>query len=642
MNKLDNQIQADRVSELYQDLEERLMENIIRHIQNYDQPIASDIWFLQKLAEIGKLNEENMQIIAQSAGLSRTTVERLLQEAVEKSITRLEPGMQQLVKLGLIDEAIDPEESERLKKVMKTFYKQAKDTLNLCNTTMLYKARDAFKVLVGNIVSQAEETAKRQSFLDTLNTNATSAVIGAESRQQVIVKCIQEFNGKGIPAFVDKKGREWTPEAYVNMAMRNTIKNVADEAQNERIQEYGLDFIEIDSHSGARPKCAKDQGKIYSLSGKSGYITDARGEKVRYYSWKESSYGEPDGILGINCGHHKWPFYPGMSIQRYFPTEDTKANDKLYKQIQTQRALERAVRKEKRLCMELEKIKNKEAFEKHAIKLKQKEAQLAEYVDKHKDLYRRKDREQVVGFDKSISSTAVAINKKNIKEEKAQQFQQSELGIFKERLKQNKNIDKKYYSELKSKFSHGSNAAKKVFNKYVDFNAISNGAYIDVPHYNPNTKKISMNFANDIINERGSGVTWFHEHGHLIDDLSGRVSDDKEFLNLLQKDAFSYRINYGKENNLKTFSKVDIAISKDLCDMRRHSAISDIFQGVTMGEIRGVAGHSASYWNDKSITSEAFAHMFEAQFDNIRREEMKKYFPNALDYFEKNMERMSK
>lgn len=411
MGKLDNQMQADQISGLYQDLEERLMENIIRHIQNYNQPIASDIWLLQKLAEIGKLNEENMQIIAQSAGLSRTTVERLLQEAVEESIARLEPGMQQLVKLGLIDETIEPEKSERLKKVMKTFRKQAKDTLNLCNTTMLYKAKDVFKTLVQNIASQAEETAKRQSFLDILNKNATSAVIGAESRQQVIVKCIQEFNERGIPAFVDKKGREWTPEAYVNMAMRNTIKNVADEAQNERIQEYGLDFIEIDSHSGARPKCAKDQGKIYSLSGKSGYITDARGKKIRYYSWKESSYGEPDGILGINCGHHKWPFYPGMSIQRYFPTEDTKANDKLYKQIQTQRALERAVRKEKRLCMELEKIKNKEAFEKHAIKLKQKEIQLAEYVDKHKDLYRRRDRERVVGFDKSISSTAVAVNK---------------------------------------------------------------------------------------------------------------------------------------------------------------------------------------------------------------------------------------
>ena len=37
------------------------------------------------------------------------------------------------------------------------------------------------------------------------------------------------------------------------------------------------------------------------------------------------------------------------------------------------------------------------------------------------------------------------------------------------------------------------------------------------------------------------------------------------------------------------------------------------------------------------LTSEAFAHMFEAQFDETRYNEMKKYFPNALEYFEKKM-----
>ena len=69
--------------------------------------------------------------------------------------------------------------------------------------------------------------------------------------------------------------------------------------------------------------------------------------------------------------------------------------------------------------------------------------------------------------------------------------------------------------------------------------------------------------------------------------------------------------------------------------MRKHSAVSDIMEGVTMGNVRGVSGHGKDYWNDASITSEAFAHMFEAEFDSDRKAEMKKYFPNALKYFEK-------
>lgn len=411
MDSLENQRAADRVAGLYQDLEERLMANIIRHIKNYDQPIASDVWLMQKLAEIGKLNKENIKIIAQCAGLSQRTVEQLLQETAEEAISRVEPGMQKLLRRGLAGEAVEPKKSKNIQRVMKAFQSQAKDMLNLCNTTMLYKARDAFKALVHKIASAADEIAEKQEFLDILDKNATSAVIGAESRQRVVEQCIRQFNKKGIPAFVDKAGREWTPEAYVNMAVRNTVKNVADEVQNERFRDYGEDLIEIDSHKGARPKCAKDQGKVYSLSGKSGYTTDARGRRIKYYSWKDSSYGEPDGILGINCRHHKFVFIPGVNIQRYFPTEDMEENDKLYKQTQVQRALERSVRKQKRECMLFNKLGDQEAFEKAAIKLKGKETDLKSYVDKNPFLHRRADREQVVGFGRSVSAKAVAVSK---------------------------------------------------------------------------------------------------------------------------------------------------------------------------------------------------------------------------------------
>lgn len=419
MDSLENQRAADKVAGLYQDLEERLMANIIRHIKNYDQPIASDVWLMQKLAEIGKLNKENIKIIAQCAGLSQRTVEQLLQETAEEAISRVEPGMQKLLRRGLAGEAVEPKKSKNIQKVMEAFRNQAKDMLNLCNTTMLYKARDAFKALVHKIASAADEIAEKQEFLDILDKNATSAIIGAESRQRVVEQCIRQFNKKGIPAFVDKAGREWTPEAYVNMAVRNTVKNVADEVQNERFRDYGEDLIEIDSHKGARPKCAKDQGKIYSLSGKSGYTTDARGRRIKYYSWKDSSYGEPDGILGINCRHHKFVFIPGVNIQRYFSTEDMEKNDKLYKQTQVQRALERSVRKQKRECMLFNKLGDQEAFEKAAIKLKGKEADLKSYVDKNPFLHRRADREQVVGFGRSVSAKAVAASKsaqKNLEE----------------------------------------------------------------------------------------------------------------------------------------------------------------------------------------------------------------------------------
>lgn len=403
MNLLENQRAADIPAGMFQDLEEQLMANIIRHCKDYDQPIATDEWLMKKLAEIGKLNQENIKIIAKSTGLSATSMERMLNEMAEKVIGEVEPGMKHLVRRGLVGETVPIKQSKNVRQVLTTIRAQAKDTLNLCNTTMLYKAKAAYQQFVNHIASTADEIAAKQSYIDTLDKHATAAVIGAESRQQALRKCIREFNDKGIPAFVDRRGREWTPEAYVNMAMRSTSNTMAAEIQMARADDYGINLVEVDSHSGARPKCARDQGKIFDRANKS----------TKYPHWKTSSYGEPDGLLGINCRHHIFPYMEGISIRRYFPTEDLDANDKLYRETQVQRALERGVRKQKRECMLYDQIGDKDAFKEASVRLKARESQLKSYVDGNDNLHRRKDREQVVGFDKRISAEAVATNKRN-------------------------------------------------------------------------------------------------------------------------------------------------------------------------------------------------------------------------------------
>lgn len=407
MNLLKNQQEAETIDSVYIDLEAQLMQNIARHLRDWDKPIDTDRWLMQKLSEIGKLNKENIKIIAQMSGISQTAAERMLFEAAEEAVKMMEPGFRYMARQGLIDSVVEADKSKNVKQVMKNLQKQAKDSLNLTNTTMLHKTQEAFKSLIQNTAEEA---------LKIMNNNTGAVITGAESRQQALRKTIRQFNDNGITGFVDKRGRNWTPEAYVNMAMRTTAGSVANEVQTARCEDMGVNLIQIDSHSGARPKCAKDQGKIFSLDNTSGTTEDLNGRKIRYYPWNSSSYGEPDGILGINCGHHKFPFVPGVNIQRHFPTEDMDANNRLYKQTQVQRALERDVRKQKRECMMFDELEDKDAFEESAVKLKTKEAQLKSYVDEHKNLHRRRDREQVVGFDKRISAEAVGANKKYQKE----------------------------------------------------------------------------------------------------------------------------------------------------------------------------------------------------------------------------------
>ena len=421
MNLLKNQQAAETIDSVYIDLESQLMQNIARHLSDWGNPIDTDKWLMQKLAEIGKLNNENIKAIAKASGISQTAAERMLNALAEEAIQNMEPGFRHLVREGLVDAAVDVKKSKNVRQAMKSLKDQAKDALNLTNTTMLHKAQEAFKNLAMNTSALA---------LEIMNNNAAGVITGAESRQQALRRTIRQFNENGITGFVDKRGRNWTPEAYVNMAMRTTSGQVADQMQEARCNDYGINLISIDAHSGARPKCAKDQGKIFDMNNGSGTTEDLNGRKIKYYPWNSSSYGEPDGLLGINCGHHRFPFIPGVNIQRYFPTDDLDANNELYKQTQVQRALERDVRKQKRECMLYDELGDKDAFEEAAVKLKTKEARLRDYVNKHDNLHRRRDREQVVGFDKRISAE-VLVSKKNVLSAQKSVVKKNSNGIIK-------------------------------------------------------------------------------------------------------------------------------------------------------------------------------------------------------------------
>lgn len=399
---------AKPLSDLYAELENELIESIAKRFAKNLDLTDTTKWELKKLAEIGALQKDTIKIIAQKVGVAPDLLYVALENGAFESIKDLEPVFKKLAIDGYIRNT-KTTPSKSIKKAINTYQNQALDRLNMVNTVMQYKAKNTYIHLIKNTAKFYKDD--RQSTLDILNKFTGSAIVGIDSRQTAVRKAVKEMINKGIPAFVDKRGREWSPEAYINMDIRTTVSNTAHKAQFNRMEDYGINLIMVSSHSGARPKCAKDQGKIFDKNNKSGYTTDLHGKKIKYYSFKSSSYGEPDGLLGINCGHQIYPFVPGLNIQRYLPTQDFNENDRLYKESQEQRALERDIRKYKRECSVYDAVSDKEMFEKSAVKLKAKEKELNEFTLKN-NRTRKRDREQVEGFDRSVSSKAVSANKR--------------------------------------------------------------------------------------------------------------------------------------------------------------------------------------------------------------------------------------
>lgn len=418
MTKLEIMQLSQSLSDLYTGLETDLIANIAEYLAegNLDSPTAQ--WKIQMLAKLGALDKANIKTIAEYAGIAPDMLTEALETAALNGISELEPGFQNLVRDGIVNGTEVPIE-KTMAKAVTSYRRQAQKSLNLVNTVMRYKA----KSIAQKVINDTAELAEKQSFINMLNKAAGKAVTGIESRQAAMRQCIKEMSEKGIPAFVDKLGREWSPEAYINMDIRTTVANTAQQAQFDRMDDYGIDLIEVSSHAGARPKCAEDQGKIFNRKNKDGYTTDLHGRKVRYYSWERSSYGEPDGILGINCGHQTYPYTAGTSIQRYFPY-DKKENDKAYRLTQHQRELERRVRKSKRECMAFETAGDTEGLQKAQVTLKNRQKALKQYCADNGLRY-KPDRTAVVNYRKSVAGFTPTDKKSKIAEIKAKAVDKS-------------------------------------------------------------------------------------------------------------------------------------------------------------------------------------------------------------------------
>ena len=359
---------------------------------------STEKWKIRKLGQLGSLNKGIVKIIASQTGKAAPLLEAALHDAAQSTISTYEPSFKKLVKDGYIKGTrIQPERA--ISQAVKMYRKQARKSLNMVNTVMRYKAKEAYK----RVVKDTAELANKQDFLDILNRTTGEAITGVTARQEAMRKTIKEFNARGIPAFVDTAGREWSPEAYVNMDIRTTVNNVAHQTQFERMDDYGIDLIQVSSHAGSRPKCAKDQGRIWDKSNKS----------RDYPHWKNSSYGEPDGILGVNCGHWVYPYIKGVSIQRYFPAEDPEKDAELYRAKQKQREIERQIKAAKRECAMFDTLGDKDQFKKSSLKLKNRQNKLKDHLNQT-GLTRKRGREQVTEFDRAVSSKATAASRKGV------------------------------------------------------------------------------------------------------------------------------------------------------------------------------------------------------------------------------------
>lgn len=386
---------AAPIADAYMSVEERLLVRIARQISLNDDHQLNEVskWQIKQLAKHGLLRQDAHKIIVAGTKGIPGDVAETVRQAIDDT----------LAEDGIRDLWHNEGFSESAKNAVKHYRNQAKDVYNQVNTVMKYKAESTFVRAVNTVAEkwtqeqrrEQSEIANKQDVLNILNSNTAAVVSGAESRTKAVRTTIHEMAQKGIPAFVDKSGREWSPEAYVNMDIRATVKNTALEAQFSTMDSLGQDVFEVSSHPGSRPKCRPWQGKLISRSGKTTEITDINGRKHKVIPLSQTSFGEPDGLFGINCGHRPRGVSDGL-FRKSSVEYDDEEDKELYNKVCRQRELERKVRKSKTESDMLEAAGDAEGAKQVRQKMTEQNKALKSYCDSNGLKY-RSDRVRTYG-----------------------------------------------------------------------------------------------------------------------------------------------------------------------------------------------------------------------------------------------------
>jgi hypothetical protein len=198
----------------------------------------------------------------------------------EKACLDIDPQLRAAAEQGLLqDPMTSPSTSPLIRSTVQAYVDEAVDKMNMVNTTLLQSTRQAYLQGVTTAVAEAQLLEAQQ----ILDTQALAVSIGQETRVRAIRKAMDQMSRAGLTGFVDRAGRNWSPEAYSAMVVRTASHNVAIRSVRDRQQEYGGgDIFQVSTHSGARPLCYPYQGKFYSWGAGPGEFPDGDG-KMRHY-----------------------------------------------------------------------------------------------------------------------------------------------------------------------------------------------------------------------------------------------------------------------------------------------------------------------------------------------------------------------
>lgn len=362
-------LDASNVADIYHQLTLDLFDQVIDRIKERGSASLNDnpyIWQLEKMNEMGLLNEDNINLISERSGIAEEQLRYVIQNEGYKVY---KDTKEQLL------ESMGGEftHNSLIQTNLAAYVNQTMgDIDNLINTTLPMSVRKVYQSIVQESVAKV--------------------VTGLTTSDKAISETVMKWADKGFYGFTDSQGKHWKADTYARQVIKSTAWRVYREVRTAPAEEMGIDTFYYHKKATAREMCAPLQHQIVTT----GVAREVNGERV--LALADYGYGHPAGCQGINCTHEMTPYIPGVNYKPDLPDhlkdltpEEAIANANVQAK---QRALERSIRKSKELLHVAEKLGDSDLISKYKSRVRMKQGAMRGFLSQHPYLHRNYAREK--------------------------------------------------------------------------------------------------------------------------------------------------------------------------------------------------------------------------------------------------------
>lgn len=318
---------ASKIAARYISLEERILQDIARRIKKTGEITSTADWQINRLRILGYSSEDIEREIKKVLDASYPEMFELYDKVIDWEYVRNKDIYEQINA-----EFIPYEENRQLQQITDAIIQQSLEDLeNVTKSLGFYLDYNGRKVL----------TPLSQVYTNYLDNACFDVVTGAFDYGSVLRRVVTQLTNSGLRKIEYGSGYASRVEVAARRAVMTGVANLTGEIADYNAKKLGTEYFEVEWHAGARPTHAVWQGQVWT--------------KEQLYS--VCGLGTVTGLLGANCYHTYYPFFPGIS-QRNWSDEWLEAQNRkeskpkefrgkeytLYEAKQRQRQMETAMR----------------------------------------------------------------------------------------------------------------------------------------------------------------------------------------------------------------------------------------------------------------------------------------------------------